>query len=172
MSDFTSEYKDQDGRVTTRVDTVKSIDSLATIFTWLVFGVFILTWKILTCIFSSSCRNGRYALLGIFFGYLGLHNFYSKQYIKGSIKLIVTTAYGIFIYAAEPFTGAGYHGEQFGRYININGENLGWYTITFAGIYYFLIISEVVNGLPKWVQNIYNFLFLSACCIIAYLRFN
>ena len=54
MGDFTSKYKDQDGRITTRIDTVKSIDSLATVFTYLLFGVFILLWKILKYIFFKK----------------------------------------------------------------------------------------------------------------------
>ena len=46
--------KTKDGRVTTRVDTGKSIDSLATIITWILFGLFILLWKIFKYIFLKK----------------------------------------------------------------------------------------------------------------------
>ncbi len=98
MGDFTSEYRDQDGRVTTRVDPVKSIDSFATIITWLLFGVFILLWKILKCINSSDCKKGRYFLLSLFTGGLGFNNFYAKQYIMGFIKLGIM---GIILFMAS-----------------------------------------------------------------------
>ena len=54
MGHFTSNYKDQNGRITTRVDTVKSIDSLATLITYLIFGIFILLWKIFKYIFLKK----------------------------------------------------------------------------------------------------------------------
>lgn len=44
-----------------------------------------------------------YFLLGFFFGMLGIHNFYAKEYTSGGIKLFLSIASGIFVVAGIEF---------------------------------------------------------------------
>jgi len=49
--------------------------------------------------FSNKCQCNKvvYILLAIFFGTLGIHDFYAKYYARGIIKIVLTLIFGVYI---------------------------------------------------------------------------
>ncbi|MBO7152553.1 MAG: TM2 domain-containing protein [Lentisphaeria bacterium] len=56
--------------------------------------------EILDPLFEEEQKKSRFAyiILAIFFGFLGIHNFYAKRYVSGVIQLLFTLCLGWLLF--------------------------------------------------------------------------